>query len=404
MGSGSDQSPSNTAVPAFGAPYRLSSDGTRSWMSLIAACAAGLLALAGCQNMVAESGLYYNDGLATSFNRLLLANVIRSAKGQPTYYSAIGDYSASTSTSSSPGFSADFPINALNEGDLSVNLAPNRSRDRNANVSSLESKDFTQAMHTPISPNLAVFIFTGRDGLHLDLATTLTIKRLALSAGEYEQLAVEAVKICNTKFTSLPSARRGICENFSTVLADAACGGDNLKPADAIVELHNDPTNACEYAKFRLFAEAMAVIRPHLSIDKDGNTVFSLGIGSSTRRLFGTKGAGYVLRSPNEVIQYLGEIVRVRYEQGAAATPQLSSRNGKSVPIFVAESGPSAKRAADSVKVDGKVYALPDQRLGDEEKDYSYRSLSIVKDLLTLNTSDDQLPKSPTIILGGSNN
>jgi hypothetical protein len=133
---------------------------------------AGLLARAGCQNMIAESGRYYNDGLATSFNQLLLANVIRSAKGQPTYYSAIGDYSASTSASSSPSISADFPISALNEGDVSVSLGPSASRDRNAKVSSLESKDFTQAMHTPINPSLAVFIFTGRDGLHLVAVTT----------------------------------------------------------------------------------------------------------------------------------------------------------------------------------------------------------------------------------------
>jgi hypothetical protein len=365
---------------------------------------AGLLALAGCQNMIAESGRYYNDGLATSFNQLLLANVIRSAKGQPTYYSAIGDYSASTSASSSPSISADFPISALNEGDVSVSLGPSASRDRNANVSSLESKDFTQAMHTPINPSLAVFIFTGRDGLYLDLAIALTIKRISLRAREYEQLAVEAIKVCNTSFASLPSARRGICENFSTVLADAACGRDNLKPDNAIVDLHNDPTNACEYARFRLFAESMAVIRPRLSTDKDGNTVFSLGIEASSQPLFGTKGSGFAHRSPNEVVQYLGEIVRVRYEEGAAATPRLRARNGKSVPIFVVKSGPGAKRAADSVKIDGKLYALPDQSLGDEEKDYSYRSLTIVKDLLTLNTSNDQLPKNPTIVLGGSSN
>lgn len=373
--------------------------GKSAWPSLIAAAIA-LLTLTGCQNIVAQSSVYYNDGLATAFNRLLLANVIRSAKGQPTYYSAIGDYSAGVSGTSSPGLSVDFSVDALDEASVSASLGPSTSRDRNANVSSLETKDFTQAMRTPISSNLAVFIYRGRDGLHLDLAIALTVKGIALPAKEYEELAVEAIKICNTRFDSLSSAQRGVCKNFSTVLAEAACGGNNVTLDNTILVLHNDPTNACEYARFRLLAESLAVIRPRLSTDEDGNTVFSLGIGESTQRLFGAKGSGFVLRSPNEMVQYLGEIVRIRFEEGRAATPKLTSRDGKSIPIFAVKSGSGARHASDSVKIDGKFYALPDQGLGDDANDHSYRSLAIIKDLLTLNTSDDQLPSTPAIILG----
>ena len=361
------------------------------------------MVLAGCQNIVAESGNYYNAGLADSFNSLLLTNIIRSAKGQPTYYSAIGDYSGSLSTDSSQSIDADLPFTPISDGSLSVSVGPSRSRDRNANVSSLETKDFAQSMHTPITSGLLVFLVEGRDGAQLNLVMSLAIKRIVLVADELNQLVNGAIVKCNTSFATLPGAARGICRDFSTVLANAACAGDIVNGGKTLVQLTNDPTNACEYARFRLFAEAMAILQPHLALGKDGNPVFTLGIATGQQKLFGAKGTGFVLRSPNEVIQYLGEIVRVRYAKGANSVPRLSTRDGASVPIFLVKEGGNARKP-DTVRVDGTTYRLPEQRLGADEKDFSYRSLAIVKDLLTLNTSQDQLPKNPTIVVGGSGN
>lgn len=70
---------------------------------------AGLCLLAACGNVVGRSNVYYNSGLAESNNSLILTNILRSAKGYATYYSASGDFSqsVSTSTSTSPSLGVE---------------------------------------------------------------------------------------------------------------------------------------------------------------------------------------------------------------------------------------------------------------------------------------------------------
>ena len=373
------------------------------WRTIAATGLVAVLGLAGCQNLVTESGLYYNTGLANSFNGLLLANIIRSAKGEPTYFSAIGDYSASTSVSNSTSINADIPFNPLGQGNLGASLGPSRSRDRNANVSSLETKDFVTSMNSVITPALLIFLLEGSASVQLNLGIALSAERVSIASNELGEVARGAVDTCNAKLGSLSKPQRGACRIFSSVMQNATCAGPINFASKAIVQLRNDPTNPCEYARFRLFAEAFSINPPTLELGEKGDPVFTLHEPGATSKqtLFGAKGTGIALRSPYRMIEYLGEIVRGGYGQGTSV-PKLSSRDGNSIPIFVVNSGVAAAGSPDAVKVDGISYAVPEQRLGSAETDFSYRALAIVKNLLTINTSQNQLPKSPTIVFGGS--
>ena len=86
-------------------------------------------------NIVTDSGIYYNRGLEQSYNDLLLANVIRSAKGLPTYFSAVGDYSANTDFSISNDFSISGELGELFLSDLDLSTSTSRDLGRNATVS-----------------------------------------------------------------------------------------------------------------------------------------------------------------------------------------------------------------------------------------------------------------------------
>ncbi|MCG8448962.1 MAG: hypothetical protein MI725_05210 [Pirellulales bacterium] len=367
--------------------------------------ALGSLMLVGCQNMVASSGVYYNVGLAKASNNLLLANVIRAAKGYPNYYSLIGDYSGSTSSSVSPSFDAMVPIPRLGQSaNLDVNVSGSKSRDRNANVSSLETRKFTEAMHTQITPKLLAFLIESRDGVHIHLILTMLIKTSRLSLKNYKDIILGARRVCGQRFETLTSAEKGICQNFEAILSDVTCdfAREPSDLGDTFVTLRNDPTNRCAFSQFRMFVEAVMLNRGEFKVDDDGNLdfVFKPTTFAETRSVFDGEGAGVALRSPNGIIHYLGSIVRDQFRRDDAWTPALTTRDGRSVPIFQVRSGRAGRRAAVSAKVDGQKFWIRRQELAAKETDFSYRALTIVKDFQALNTGQEQLPNSPAIILG----
>ncbi len=373
----------------------------RTAAALVAASV--LLVPAACQNMVASSGVYYNFGLADASNKLLLANIVRSAKGYPNYYSVVGDYSASSSASASPSVSIDFPIQAFEEANLDASIGPSVSSDRNANVSSLETQDFVRAMHTKISPNLMAFFIESRDAAHIHLVLTLLVRSTVITFKDYDDIILDALDLCSQRFDKLASAQRGICRNFEYALAEITCDPDVFTPKNArepLVRLLNDPTNRCAYSQFRAFSEALTLSGPRVRQDKNGGLELSFELAEERRPLFGKERTGVVLRSPAGILQYLGEIVRDSFSRDDPWTPSLTTRSGKSAPIFLVKSGSNAGKAAVSVKVDDREYWIQRQDLGAQENDFSYQSLTIIKDFQALNTAQDQLPDSPTIFFG----
>lgn len=372
--------------------------------TLLTGMASGLVsfALAGCGNMVGNSGVYYNAGLAQSSNDVLLANVVRSAKGYPIYYSALGDYSGSTSVGTSADVSSDIIFATPDANSMHAGVTPTVSANRNANVSSLETQQFVQGMHTRISPQLFTFLAGSRQGANLNLKIALLVESFTITAAEVDRIVSGAQDVCRGRSASLPRVHRGVCATFQDTLAQASCAGDPKggNSGAQLVSFRNDPSNPCEYARFRLFTEAFMLNEPRLIPDKDGNTVVSVGFGASRTRLFGPKGTGFVLRSPNEVVGYLGEIVRERYRSGVQT--KLTTAEGQSVPIILVERGLDGGRASVSVEVDSEKYWLPRQDLSRPQRDFSHHALAVVKDFQALNTSHSQLPSSPTIILGGA--
>jgi len=367
---------------------------------------AGML-VSSCQNTVADNGIYYNVGLAEASNNLLLTNVIRSAKGYANYFSLIGDYSGSMSRASAPTASGSVPLHALSQSSVNIGLAPTRSINRNANVSSLETKEFTKAMHTRVAPDLMLFLIESRDEVHVHLIFTMLIQTSRVRLDDYREVVFNAQEECRQRSATLSGAERGICRNFERTLADVTCDfvREMSVAGNTVVTLRNHPTNRCAYSQFRMFAEAVMLNRGRVLVDKAGkiNVGFTRR-GSRTRGLFDTKGTGVALRSPNAIIQYLGEIVRDQYSRGSAWTPSLTTRSGRSVPIFKVETGLISEHASATAEVDGQRFFIRAQDLGAPETDFSHRALTIVKDLQALNTGRDDLPAGPAIILGPGTN
>ena len=141
--------------------------------------------------------------------------------------------------------------------------------------------------------------------------------------------------------------------------------------------------------------------RGRVFVDQKGNLNVEFGRTASERRnLFDAEGTSISLRSPNGIIQYLGEIVREQYREDSAWTPTLTTRGGRSVPRFRVESGLLGAFAGFTAEVDGEEYWIRRQELGEQEEDFSHQALTVVKDFQALNTKQEQLPSSPAIFLG----
>ena len=80
-------------------------------------------------------------------------------------------------------------------------------------------------------------------------------------------------------------------------------------------------------------------------------------------------------------------------------TPQLANSDGQSVPLFILNRGSDHGRAIVEARIDGEAFWIGRQELGTPRRDYSGTVLAILKDFQALNTSQDQLPNSPAVLL-----
>lgn len=383
--------------------------------------------MVGCaENLVKESGIYYNQGLERSYNDLLLANVVRSAKGLPTYFSAVGDYSANNDISSSKDFSISSQLGELLFSELDFSGDTSRDFGRNANVSSLETEKFVQTMLTPLSPDLFFLLAEGRSRQRLDLLAALSIKWVLLPESTVVKIQEGALKACGAEAGTYSADLKALCHRYPRSVREASCTGPFQANSQEQILLRSEPTNDCEHARFRLLLEGVTILQPALLRNSAPESVTLLAqqqLGktsevhsSATKTSTGTNvkpqnsksarppnallfgsGSNFALRSPNEILQYLGDVVKTMHATGSG--PALTGADGKSIPIFEVLPGPLSWGSSIEVSVDGERFGIRTHRLKEYPKSFTLPSLAILKDIISVNTSQTVLPKNPTVFL-----
>lgn len=359
--------------------------------------------VAACGNIAATTGIAYNEGLADSYNSVLLMNVIRSAKRYPLYYSALGDFSADSSTDFEFDPDVDIPlgISADDEG-IEVSISPSIgvSRDLNANATSLETEDFIAAMNTRISDDTLLFFTEGRNRGLLSLILMVLVDRMAVTQTEMQQTLSLATRTCQEKSHRLSIESRGICKNLLSFQQPSQCS-KHVKSIQTgqFASFRNDPTNVCEFVNFKYFVEALRLGEPLIEKDDDTGLNFVLDPAGANITLFAKDKTGVILRSPHQTISYLGEIVRQTYLGLDDGLLTLAAPDGSSIPIFLLQEGSGLQEAAISARVDGERYWIPKQDLRVTSSHYSFMAMSILKDIISLNTSDSQLPAGGTRLI-----
>lgn len=381
-------------------------------------------------NIVTDSGVYYNRGLEQSYNDLLLANVIRSAKGLPTYFSAVGDYSANADTSISNDFSISGELGELLLSELDLSASTSRDFGRNANVSSLESETFVQAMLTPLSPKLFFLLAEGRSRQRLDLLSVLAVKWILIPEATVLRIRTSALQACSREAHTYSRELRAVCAAYPQTVADAACAGPLRANSREKVLLRSDPTNPCSHVRFRHLMEAITILQPALLRNSAPGSITLIAQeqlhqektagnapataaaaksgtskpaarpsrqdASSATLIFG-KDSDYALRSPNEILQYLGSAVRAMHRHKSG--PRLIGPDGRKIPVFEVVTGPFGLGNAIEVKVDDERFGIRTHGLREDPQSFTLQSLAILKDIISINTSQNVLPKNPTVFL-----
>lgn len=358
-------------------------------------CVAGLT-LASCGNMVESGSVYYNAGLANSVNSILLKNIVRSAKDYPLYYSALGDFSYNLTREVSLDPSIEFDSDI----DVSLGLSTDKTNDRSTTVSSLETADFTQAIHSDLSANTLVFFTAGHSHTHWNLLLMLTTDLLTVTRLEYEHTLHIAYESCLERESKVSKTVRALCLNVLHPTTISTCASHPIDTSNPVyITLRNEPSNPCEFVLFRNFVEAIVATDPNIAVQDDGTPKITLKSVNDSLVLFETDGTGIFLRSPHEIIHYLGKILRLTFQGEDEGLLTITSPSGERVPIILVEDGRRYTRVAVETQVDGTTYWIPEQSIRSPRSHYSFIVLGVLKNLISLNTSQSQLPSNPTRVI-----
>ena len=288
-----------------------------------------------------------------------------------------------------------------------------------------------QAMLTPLSPKLFFLLAEGRSRQRLDLLSVLAVKWILIPEATVVRIRTSALAACSREAHTYSRELRAVCSHYPQTVAEADCAGPLSASSQEKVLLRSDPTNHCSHVRFRHLMEAITILQPALlrnsapgsitliaqeqlhqentaastpaapaETAKDGSKKSSSKPtrqdASSTALIFG-KDSDYALRSPNEILQYLGGAVRAMHRQRSG--PRLIGPDGRKIPVFEVATGPFGFGAAIDVTVDGERFGIRAHRLAEDPDSFTLQSLAILKDIISINTSQNVLPKNPTVFL-----
>lgn len=113
---------------------------------------------------------------------------------------------------------------------------------------------------------------------------------------------------------------------------------------------------------------------------------------------------GYLsLRSPRDMLYYLGSLISVQVRERNPYTPKiLVGSQNLEVELFRIRTGLIGKiGGAVNVHHEGKAYAIPRPGKGDVDEHRSMQALTLVKQLINRKLERDALPQASTVIVSG---
>lgn len=141
--------------------------------------------------------------------------------------------------------------------------------------------------------------------------------------------------------------------------------------------------------------------RPHLRVEIKRRTgrVDVVYLPTEGARAGAAAGTYFLLRSPGDMIDYLGRLIRVQLKSDPGIKPHVLVDYRHLVPFFKIERGLQIGRTAVSVRHEGEHYSVPPTGYDAEERHMTMQSLMLINQLLSMKVKRDNLRNSSSIFL-----
>ena len=367
-------------------------------LRLSAALVAVALGLGGCasQFQIAEQSAKANRAVEDAHNQVLVLNVVRAYKQRPMYLTAISKIAGPIGTAS-PTAALSLPFGV--DAPRAFNLSPTARADApNFDVAVLDTHNFMRGFLQPVTPATVKHYVDQGWPAHFVLSLFIreirrpdgsSIVNAPMVRAQYDEFSADLKKLvygCRLGMESRP-------QKIGPLL-DAAAVKANL---GTLIAMEKDGMELREVSA-RTYQLQKPNAVPVFTVDRSCN--MKLAVAGEDRK---GRGMGnehiIVLRSPERVLHYLGELARAELDgprgaQRGPYTPLVWFGEGESEPLFVLKHGPPQdKEAVVTVEHEGETYYVPTG----PEAGRSMHALSLVAQLIGLYKNAAELPTTTSV-------
>ncbi|MBP0617516.1 hypothetical protein [Jiella mangrovi] len=394
--------------------------GATRWRMMLSAITFTLAALmtSGCTfgPQISQGSIAYNKALETSANSLTLLNIVRSAYQMPMYFSRFRQINGRLSSTVNSGATGNLSFSqAAGLGNYVINpsLSSALGSSPDFTVEPLDTMEFYQGMLRPISP--ATFQYFWESGWPKPLLIHLLVAKVEVEDAAKHRCIIENYVPNKDKHAYFVAAVRAFLANkpsLEVVSTKSSKFGPRLPvTGDGILQglveasragfsvPSDQPSIQLEKQRFSYsIVGRTATGKPmELSLGGEANKDPRGQIKFCHQRpeALSLSKAKITLRSMNQILYFLGEIVRVQLPdtEGSHYLPTImDSENGDLVPIFRVQPGGSG---LVSVEYRGQTYSVPSGPAAGR----SYSVLGLVQLLFGLSLNAKDLPQVSPIIL-----
>jgi hypothetical protein len=231
------------------------------------------LVLTSCTSVeIEDHSLQFNQATGSLGSRIMLLNVVRSAKGYPVQYSKVTSYQGNSRTDG--GVNLNFPFLAGKIGNpntiLQGGVTPSatfKTGVQNLQLADLNTAEIQRTLRKPVTPR--DFVYYRSQGWPKALVNTVLIEELLVQPSLITKLGAAAASSCRgSGGQKFPRE----CAWLRRQSESRACHGsreERASPEGDIVQVFaNSPRKRCQHASFQWFFTALRVL-PAISLDFD---------------------------------------------------------------------------------------------------------------------------------------
>ena len=388
-------------------------------LTAIAIC---LMAITGCARVeLSLNAGGYNKALARAGNKEVLLNAVRASRGYPLHFTSIGDFTGK-SVFNTARVMGSIPF--VRDTNTPHALTPSVSVQGNISdvkIASINSKEFAEGLIKPMK--IGDFtIYWNSPEWDTEFITMMMISRHVVHMNDHKLIETNYKNRCRApRSTRDEELCRLIKQNIASCSRSKSPNSRRpVREGDFFI-YENDPYHVCKFKQFQSYRWKIQLAQLKLIPNRDAATdditsftgIFSILHSPESSEVAASREIAvdqvqsenadaksfFSLRSPGDMIQYVGKLISAQLRRRAPYTPMIRLDSGSFVPLFkINRAGEGDGSVAVGVSFEGERFQVPDTGFDRRRQHQSLQALALINQLLTLKTSRDLL-KGNTLLV-----